>query len=204
MTTVNSSVDLVSELPAGRALVAFAGACGQRAAGLWTTAEDPRLAGMLREALAATWRCAETGAPPPQARPEQPLLDETDEDSDFGDFHEQRWDAIVTVAYAVAGAAAIDDEATLLARATSAARAEIRMSKALCSERTGGFTGVLDDPGVARELQWQREDITDLLAGVPADVIRSRAATAATLLRAGIITGDWSGKPPGLDQAPLF
>ncbi|MEV4408256.1 hypothetical protein AB0J66_39335, partial [Actinoplanes sp. NPDC049598] len=60
MTTVNSAVDLVSELPAGRALVAFAGACGQRAAGLWTAAEDPRLAGLLREALAATWRCAES------------------------------------------------------------------------------------------------------------------------------------------------
>jgi hypothetical protein len=35
-------------------------------------------------------------------------------------------------------------------------------------------------------------------------VIRSRAATAATLLRAGITTGDWSGQPPGLDEAPLF
>jgi len=87
-----------------------------------------------------------------------------------------------------------DDEATLVARATSA----------LYSERTGGFTGVLDDPGVARELQWQRDDINDLLAGVPADPIRSRAATAATLLRAGITTGDWSGRLPGLDETPLF
>ena len=156
---------------------------------------------MVREALAATWRCAETGAPPSQPRPEQPLLDETDEDSDFGDFHEQRWDAIITVAYAVAAAAAIDDETTLLARATSAARAEIRMLKALYSEHNGGFSGVLDDPGVARELQWQRDDITDLLAGAPVDVIRSRAAT---LLRAGITTGDWSAEPPGLDEAQLF
>ncbi|MFF5084278.1 hypothetical protein ACFY36_45145 [Actinoplanes sp. NPDC000266] len=182
-------VELVSELPAGRALVAFAGACGQRAAGLWTVAEDPRLAGMLREALAATWQCAETGAPPSRPRPEQPLLDETGEDSDFGDFHEQRWDAIVTVAYAVAAAAAINDEATLRARATSAARAELRM---------------VDDPGVARELRWQRDDITGLLAGAPIDVIRSRAATAATLLRSGVTEGDWSGKAPGLDEAPLF
>ncbi|MEV4347768.1 hypothetical protein AB0J83_25205 [Actinoplanes sp. NPDC049596] len=148
--------------------------------------------------------CCAKPWPPPQPRPEQPLLDETDEDSDFGDFHEQRWDAIVTVAYAVAAAAAIDDETTLLARATSAARAEIRMLKALYSERTGGFTGVLDDPGVARELQWQRDDLTDLLAGAPVDAIRSRAATAATLLRTGITTGDWSGRPSGLDETPLL
>ncbi len=104
----------------------------------------------------------------------------------------------------MAAATAIDDETTLLARVTSAARAEIRMLKALYSERNGGFSGVLDDPGVARELQWQRDDITDLLAGAPVDGIRSRAATAATFLRAGITTGDWSAEPPGLDEAQLF
>lgn len=206
MTTIRSAVDLVTELPTGRALAAFACGCAQRAAALWTPAEDPRLAALLRDALTAAWQGAETGAQPaPELVPG--LLDEFDEDTDFGEFHGQRMDALVTVAHAVAAAAALGDDAVVLRAATAAAKAEIAIVKGLFAERHGGYAGALEHVSVARELGWQREDLVDLTAdGSPRrfGVVRSRAAVAGTLLRAGVLTDDWSGRLPDPDEPALF
>jgi hypothetical protein len=206
MTTIRSAVDLVTDLPAGRALAAFACGCAQRAAALWTTAEDPRLAALLRDALAAAWQGAETGErPAPELVPG--LLDEFDEDTDFGDFHGQRMDALVTVAHAVAAAVALGDDAEVLRKATAAAKAEINIVKGLFAERNGTWTGAVEHVSVARELSWQRDDLADLTAdGSPGrfQVIRGRAAVAGTLLRAGVLKDDWSGRLPGPDEPALF
>ncbi|GIF25586.1 hypothetical protein BJ973_003864 [Actinoplanes tereljensis] len=178
-------------MPASRALVAFAGACGQRAAGLWTPAEDPRIAALLRDTLELIWRCAEADTPAP-AQAEAPLLAEVDEDADFGEFHLAREDAIITVAWAAATAAALGDDETVRTRAASAARAEIRILDAAA------------DALITRELAWQRDDAADLAIAVPFATVRSRAAVAATLLRSGVTTGDCSAQPPALDEPFLF
>jgi len=207
MTTVRSALDLGLDLPDSRALVAFSSACGQRAVSLWTAEDDPQLAARLRDVLAETWRSAETGERC-AIDLAHAILDGLHEDADFGHFHQQRLHSLVVVAHAAAAAAALEGEdADVLREVKSAAAAEINILKSIFYNRTGGYAGVLEDVAVGRHLEWQRQDLVDLAAGsASANInrIRSRAALAGTLLRAGVMKGDWSGSLPHLDDPTLF
>ena len=172
--TVRSGPELVAGLPAGRALVALAGACGQRSAGLWTTAEDPRLAGLIRTALDEVWRTVESGEPPAEDRGAV-LLEELHEDCNFGEFHSERLNALVAVAAAAAAARAAGDDPAARESVEEALWAEIQIVKGLFCRQRGTYIGATEDVSVARELRWQEDDVTALAAGPTVALGRAKA-----------------------------
>jgi hypothetical protein len=192
---IRSVLDLVDPPLGTDARAMFASLCAQRAVGVWTPADSGPVADLFRRGLELAFGPPDGSGLESLRSAQRSILDQLNEDSNFGDFHSEKLQAVVSVAHALAACAALDD-ADLAHESRQAAQAEIALVKGMYFERIGSYDGVNDHVSLIRQLRWQRGDLAALAEGIELDTLRARATAQGQLLNLGVRTDDWSHPGP--------